>query len=303
MWSIAVRRSQPARQSRAVRSSRPMVEGFEPRLLLSGTAAVTGVISGTTYRDLTGNGASGALSPQAGATVELFKTGGSSPIATTVSGSNGAYSFTKLATGDYKVKEVEPSGWVQTGGVGGHKVDLTRSGQAVTGRNFDSFDAALLSTSWVTGIKYTVTAPNGRVTHPATLYGHVAEGDTVTVSFKVTEPEAVTLVSYTAPNSDFDTANLPKQTLFAESSATGSAGTESLTVKVPNGYFQVDFVAGSAITKFNPNSNITYHAQDRFIDGATGGAQPVPAPATMLGLTVASGDDLFTTKDNQARKH
>ncbi len=302
MWPVPVRRSHPNRRTRVVRGICPTVGSFERRVLLSGTTATTGVISGAAYRDLTGNGASSPLSPQTGATVELFKTGGSSPIATTVSGTNGAYSFTKLATGNYTVKEVEPAGWVQTGGVGGYKVDLTKSGQAVTGRNFDSFDAALLSTSWVTGIKYTVTAPNGQVTHPTTLGGHVAQGDTVTVSFKVTKPEAVTLVSYTAPNSDFGSANLPKQTLFAESSATGT-GTESLTVKVPDGYFQVDFIAGSAITKFNPNSNLTYHDQDRFIGGATGRTQTVPAPAATLGLTVATGDDLVTTKDIQARKH
>ena len=287
MWPLPARRSHPNRRSRVVRGIRPMVDGFEPRLLLSGTTVATDVISGTTYRDLTGNGASGALSPQAGATVELFRAGGSSPIATAVSGSNGAYSFTKLATGDYTVKEVEPAGWVETGGVGGYKVDLTKSGQAVTGRNFDGFDAALLSTSWVTGIKYTVTAPNGQVTRPATLSGHVAQGDTVTVNFKVAKPEVVTLASYTAPDSDFDTANLAKQTLFADSSTTGAAETETLTVKVPNGYFQVDLVAGQVITKFNPDSNITYHAQDRFIDGVTGGMQPVPVAATMLGLTVA----------------
>ncbi len=280
MWTLSPRRPNPARRQPA-RRVQPLVEGFEPRLLLSGT----GVISGTTYRDINGDGPTGSVTPEAGVTVQLFKAGGATPIATAVSASNGAYSFTKLSTGDYTVKEVVPKGRVQTGGIGGIAVDLTKAGQTVSGRNFDNFDASLYPTSTISDEYYTVTSPGGKVTHPSSLPGNVQQGDTVSIHFLLSKPEMVELASYIAPNGSFGTpANLSGQKLFdSAESTTTSTGYQTVTVVVPNDYFQLDFVAGPAIDKFGaPGSNVSYHDQDRFITGDTGGTQA-------YGLSTVSG--------------
>ncbi len=290
MWSLPSRRLNSARRQ-DVRRVRPAVEGYEPRLLLSGASAATAVISGTTYRDITGNGPSGDLTPESGVTIQLFKAGGSSPIASTVSGSNGGYSFTKLGTSDYTVEEVVPKGWVQTGGLGGYTVDLTKSGQPVTGRNFDNFDAALYSTSAISDIKYTVTASSGQVTHPTSLNGNIQPGDKVTVNFQLSKPEMVELVSYVAPTNTFNAANRERQVVFQHAeSLTTISGAQTVTVTVPNGDFQLDLVAGPVIDKFGaPGSNIFYHAEDRFIAGATGGTQ-TNGPSSISGtIDVGSG--------------
>ena len=284
MWLLSARRSNRARRH-STRRVQPRVEGYEPRLLLSGTTAATAVISGTAYRDIYGDGPTGALTPESGVTVQLFKAGSATPIATTVSASNGTYSFTKLATGNYTVKEVVPKGWVQTGGIGGFAVDLTKAGQTVSGKYFDNFDASLYSTSAVSNEQYTVTSPSGTVTHPTSLNGNIQQGDTVTIHFLLSKPEMIELASYIAPNSSFGTpANLSGQILFDYSeSLTTTTGYQTVTVKVPNDYFQLDFVAGPVIARFGATgSNIDYHAQDRFIAAATGGTE-VYGPSSVSG--------------------
>jgi hypothetical protein len=116
----------------------------------------------------------------------------------------------------------------------------------------------------------------------------------------------LTLVSYTAPNTGGTAADLQQQRIFAEASMSGATGEESLTVKVPNGYFQLDFVAGPAIDHLATNSNILYNAQDRFIDGLRGGTQADPAVATAsppLGLTVTDDEAVVAAGNSQGRKH
>ncbi len=301
MWFLPRNERNSARRSQAARRVRPVVEGFEPRLLLSGATAATAVISGTTYKDITGNGFSSDDSPHGGVTVELFKVGGSSPIASTVSASDGNYSFTKLAPGNYSVREVQPAGWLQTGGLGGDTVDLTGSGQTVTKQDFDNFDTSLYSTSTISNIQYTVTSPAGKTAHPSSLDGHVQQGDTVTAHFQLSKPEMVELVSYVAPNGNFNTQNLQEQVIFSHAeSSTTTTGAQTVTVTVPNGYFQLDFVAGPAIDHLATNSNILYHAQDRFIDGVQGGSQ-ANGLSTLSGsveTTPASGQKIGAGLDN-----
>ncbi len=51
-----------------------------------------------------------------------------------------------------------------------------------------------------------------------------------------------------------------------------------MTVTVPNSYFQVDFVCGNAIGQFGgTGSNVTYHAENRYLDGSTGGYETAPS--------------------------
>jgi hypothetical protein len=63
----------------------------------------TGTISGTVLADI--NNDDIGDSPLSGVTIELYNDGGATPIAITTTNSNGGYSFTNLAPGNYEVKE------------------------------------------------------------------------------------------------------------------------------------------------------------------------------------------------------
>ena len=68
----------------------------------------------------------------------------------------------------------------------------------------------------------------------------------------------------------------------------------TLTVTIPNSYYQIDFVCGPAINQLEPNqnndaygpdaANILYHAEDRFISSDNGGTtvshRPTPTPTS-----------------------
>ncbi len=101
----------------------------------------------------------------------------------------------------------------------------------------------------------------------------VKEGDTVTVTFTLAANAPTTefsLVSYAAPNGNFDSWNIDHQQEWADSTGTFSgAGNYSLTVTVPDGYFQLDFVRGAAIDDFATGER--YHTDGVFIAGVQGG--------------------------------
>jgi hypothetical protein len=283
-----------AGRTRTRREHCPAIDGVEPRHLPSGAT-----IAGTVFTDLTGNGLSSDDTPRAGVTVDLYQKGSTKVLESVKTAANGSYSFSGLSAGGYSVQQVVPSGTIATGGLDGHAVSL-KAGQFVGGQNFADF--LLLPKPSMSGLHYVVTTPSGKSTTVTTLDDHVAQGDTVTAVFDLKAPEQLTLVAYAAPNSDFNTANRQAQTIFSEASTKGGTGTKSLTVKVPDGYFQIDFVAGPAIDHLDTNSNVTYHAQDRFIDGDTGGTQHVPAATAPLGLIVSDDVDLADAGSLLARK-
>ena len=101
------------------------------------------------------------------------------------------------------------------------------------------------------------------------LRGHTHDGDTVDVTFTVVQPagEQLTLVSYQAPAATFSAATADQQTVLDSVSAFYKPGTYTVTLKLPsNGHYQIDFVAGSVITKFGPAGSKTfYSAEDRLI--------------------------------------
>jgi hypothetical protein len=122
----------------------------------------------------------------------------------------------------------------------------------------------------VGSITYTI---NGTRT-VSNLAGNVKEGDTVRANFTVAAGKAarLTLVSYHA--SGAGGGSIALQELANAATKTFTAGAHSLTVKVPDCYFQIDFVGGPAIDHFGPDgSNIRYGAQGRFISGAVGGSK------------------------------
>jgi N-acetylglutamate synthase-like GNAT family acetyltransferase len=75
-----------------------------------------GAISGKKFDDVDGDGTDDGNSDPglAGWTIELDKDANGTVDATTVTGPGGAYSFTGLTAGTYRIREVGQAGWIQT---------------------------------------------------------------------------------------------------------------------------------------------------------------------------------------------
>jgi hypothetical protein len=260
-----------------------------------------GEIHGTKYLDITGNGFSADDTPFGGVTITLIDSTGHSTTTTTAD--DGSYSFTGLSAGTYKVREVVPDGYVQTGptslvpnvtisgGAATYSV-VVNAGQSLSGFDFDNTETCDLSD--FTNIYYTVSSDCG-TTHPKNLRGNTDQGDTVTVRFKYTGTERnhpVTLVSYVAPGSSFVASQAALQKIFQQSTVLANPGeTYTLTVTLPNCDYQVDFVCGYAIDTFGPaGSNIFYTPQDRLISADNDGCQ-------VLDTSTISGT-VFTDKNS-----
>ena len=242
-------------------------------------------ISGYKYLDLTGNGFSCDDTGLGGVTIELFKgaTPNGTAYETTTTAANGSYSFTGLAAGTYSVEEVVPSGYIQTGGgpngtAGNTYYTITASSNGdYTGNNFDDYK---IPTCQPTCVSYCVSG-NCKPTTVSDLRGNTQQGDMVTVTFTVAAgmSDQLTLVSYIAPGSSFDSSTAYEQQIYDEATGTFGPGTHTLSVLLPNCYYQVDFVCGAAINELgNPNAgpdsaNIFYSAQDRLISADNGGTQ------------------------------
>lgn len=251
------------------------VESLETRRLMAAT------ISGTVMRDMTGNGLSPDDQPLSGIVVQLYRdknanghldaADGAALASTNSAVGTGSFAFTRLAKGKYLLKEMTPANHVRTAPAVGETIAVVATrkngkyGNNVFAHYVKDFDRAA-----VTGVTYTI---NGTQTFNM-LAGNVSEGDTVTAHFTVAEGKAVTLslVSYEAAAPTSNAENLQLQTVFQVDTGTFDAGTHSLTVKVPDCYFQVDFAGGAAIDRFGPpGSNILYGAQGRLIGFANGG--------------------------------
>src|SRR5579864_3988445 len=89
------------RHARRPRPFRPLFELLEDRRLLSGT----GFLRGTVLNDQTSVA-------QAGATVTLFASDGTTQLAQQTTGADGKYNFTSLDPGTYFIKETPPAGFV-----------------------------------------------------------------------------------------------------------------------------------------------------------------------------------------------
>ncbi len=239
-----------------------------------------GSISGIVFADKTGDGLTSDDTPLAGVTVQLVNAS-RAVIASQVVGSNGAYSFTNLAPGTYTVQEVTPSGYVQTGPTTLVYTVPLAAGQNVTNDNFDNYQTTCSCP--ISCVSYTDIGSAGVSTF-SSLGGHTNQGDQVTVNFTVTgnSPATITFVTYTA-TSNFD---LTKQAIFSVDTQTLTPGQHSLTVTIPNSYYQIDFVCGGAISTFNPAANITYHGECRFIDADHDGSEAAPTAFANLSGSV-----------------
>ncbi|HTQ39236.1 MAG TPA: SdrD B-like domain-containing protein [Pirellulales bacterium] len=179
-------------------------------------------ISGTKFTDLTGNGFSSDDTGLGGVTIDLFLNGGSTPVASTMTASNGTYSFTNLGPGTYSVQEVVPAGWTQTGGVGGYSISATSGGNC-TGKNFDDFQNISIS-----GTKYKDITGNGFSSDDTVLGG-------VTINLYKNGGSSPVASTVTASNGTYSFTNL-------------GPGTYSVQEVVPAGYTQTGGVGGYSIS-------------------------------------------------------
>ena len=277
IWSTRKSRSNT---SSARHSFRPSLETLSDRVV-----PAHGSICGHVYQDATGNGLSADDSALAGVTVKLYRDSnhdgvlncGDRLVAARKSGESGCYRFDHLRAGRYFVTESVPRGFVRTAPVldSYYTVNLG-VGQRATGRHFDNYRKPCGQV--VSSFNFTVISPDGTQTTVNNLRGHTEAGDTIVANFTVapnSRPVVVTLVSYNAPGASFDPRTASQQTVFEIATGTFGPGEHSLTVHLPNSFYQVDFVVGYAIDHFGPaGSNIFYTPQCRLLSADNGGEPP-----------------------------
>ena len=264
-----------------------------------------GMISGTKFLDITGNGFSSDDTPLAGVTIQVYNdangngvidTTKDKVIATATTDANGNYSFTGIAAGNYIVQEVNPAGYVQTGPVSGqYAINLTANGSS-TGDNFDDYLNNCVVKCWSYQVNGCTNIPD--------ISGQLHQGDVVRVTFTTTAPGTVSFVSYTAPDSFFNANDASQQVIFDQDVGVfTAAGTYSLTIVVPNCDYQVDFVCGLPIDKLGPaGSNIFYTAQGRLHDSDNGGTCSTPPVVTTCNGTGSIAGSCFADDNNNGKK-
>jgi len=279
---------------RARSHSRATVENLERRQLLS--AAISGIV----LQDMTGNGLTSDDHALKGQIVKLYRdTNGNGvldanenkSIASKTSKANGTFCFNNLEPGNYLIADV-PVKSIRTAPVSSNTYAVQVTSGTAGGYVFDNyvntFNPKLLS-----GITYTI---DGTKT-VTTLTNNAHEGDTVTANFTVAKNSSVTLslVSYHAPSASFDATTANQQVVADSKTGTFGPGAHSMTVTVPDCYFQIDFVGGTVITQFGPaGSNIFYQQEGRLISNANGGDHScgcdcgctpnTPQPSSISGL-------------------
>lgn len=138
--------------------------------------------------------------------------------------------------------------------------------------------------SSVLSITHELVTINGTDTFNS-LHGHVQQGGIVEVDLTFayvqhnpSNPNGTgnySLVSYEDHDGNFGTLSDQTISNFDTESVTGP-GTVVFIVSVPDGYFQVDLVKGEPIPDFGTGE--TYHGDNRFIDGDTGGCNGYGPP-------------------------
>ena len=256
------------------------------------TTPITGINFGQTLGSLAGNvyfdnDASGTLStndlPLGGVTVNLLNSAGT-VIQTTATAADGTYLFTGLTAGTYGVSEVQPALYSQgtdtPGSVGGSVTAV----DVIAGANLPAGVAAV---SYNFGETYTCDATLSHVYYTINgstvvndLRGNVHPGDTVSATFTVAagHTDLLSLVSYSAPAGYFDANTASQQVVFNQAGGSFGPGTYTLSVVVPNSYFQVDFVCGPVIPTLGPaGSSNFYSPQGRLESADNGGGQAIAA--------------------------
>src|SRR6185437_7758385 len=193
--------------------SRATVENLERRQLLS--AAISGIV----LQDMTGNGLTSDDHAFKGQIVKLYHdTNGNGildanetkVVASKTSKANGTFCFNNVKPGNYLIADVPVKS---------------------------------IRTAPVSSNTYAVQVTSGTA-GGYVFANYVNEGDTVTANFAVAKNSSVTLslVSYHAPSATFDATTANQQVVADSKTGTFGPGAHSMTVTVPDCYFQIDFV-------------------------------------------------------------
>ena len=106
----------------------------------------------------------------------------------------------------------------------------------------------------------------------------------------------VSLVSYTMPGPAFDENTADQQALSASTTVTVGAGSHTLSLAVPNCFYQVDFVVGQPLQTLGPaGSGNFYSSQGRYIASATGGSTPCSTTTTTTTTATTTTTPAMTT--------
>ena len=260
-----------------------------------------GVITGRKYRDVSGNGLntvagpnSPADTPLAGVTVYLDLNNDGvkqSGEPSRVTDADGNYSFTGLALdATYNVREVVPEGWLRTFPTlsNVHTATLTAASPVDTNNDFANFETVCGPCTF-SNVSFKIVHADGTSEVVSDLRGQTMEGDRITVTFWVDDAGSFTasFVSYTAPEPYFDADTASQQEIYEVVSGTfAQGGPYTLTISVPNSYYQVDFVCGPVIDRLGPaGSNIFYTPQHRLVSADNGGTHaPVANAGSVSGV-------------------
>lgn len=270
--------------------------GVTPGAVVTGrnfSNAEYGKIKGTKYLDITGNGLSSDDTGLGGTVIYIDADNDGKKDAGerwTTTASDGSYTFDNLLPGAYIVREVVPANYVRTFPTNSDKYNVTlTNGQCrenivfANARGCDCWD--------VTNVQFSIN----NTKYVSDLRGNTDQGDVVTVTFTIPAgqgPERFTLVSYTAPSGVWDANVASQQMIFDVETGMFGPGTHTMTVTIPNCYYQIDFVCGYAIDQLGPvGSNIFYSAQKRLISADNDGNKACVDDAASLSGFVWLDDD------------
>jgi len=186
--------------------------------LLFGNRAAVGMVTGTKFNDVNGNGVRDTGEPGlSGVTIRL--TDASSNVRTTTTDASGAFSFSDVAPGNYVVSEVVPGGFVQTAPAAPGTIAITlAAGGNSTGLLFGNrASTGPTDIGSITGRK--ILDFNGDGIVDSTDRGF--EG----IVFELRDASGMVRTATSNVNGDFTFSNLP-------------AGTYVLTEILPENFFQ-----------------------------------------------------------------
>jgi hypothetical protein len=191
------------------------------------------------------------------------------------------------------VQEVVPTGYVQTGSgpnglAGSTYYTISATWNTTYGSN--NFDDFMVPTCTPTNVSYSIDN-NNSFTTVTNLRGATQQGESVTVTFTVPAGmnDTLTLASYTAVGPTYSASTAYEQQLFDVATGTFAPGTHTLTVLIPNCYYQIDFICGTAINQLVPttggpdSANIAYAAENRLISADNSGTSAYTTKAVASG--------------------